>query len=127
MRILLNRIILITVLSSIIIINNPVSAQSFLLEETFEDNNVAARGWYDFSGTPDIVYDTDKGSNVLEFNFTKAGSTTPRTKILRKLFEETDTVYVKYSVKYSNNWQWPLKTKPVRINSTWLRMQTMNG
>lgn len=76
-----------------------------LLEEKFDDAALSSRGWYD-GGTP-VISKTEyipgsKGS--LQFTF-RAGALTPTSGgAFRHTFTETDSVYLSYHIKYSDNW-----------------------
>lgn len=75
-----------------------------LLHETFDDPALAARGWYDQAGvTLSRRPRAAGGAQALEAHFPR-GSTTPSWRAMRHLFDETDSVYLRYWVKYSSNW-----------------------
>jgi len=75
-------------------------------EELFDDTNFATRGWYD--GDKSFLLSTTEhipGSvSSAEFHFTP-GATTPTTGgARRKLFTETESVYLSFYIKHSSNW-----------------------
>ncbi|MHC4396071.1 MAG: hypothetical protein ACYS1A_10505 [Planctomycetota bacterium] len=77
-------------------------------EELFDDTNTASRGWYDGSPNGSFLLSTTEhipGSiSSAEFHFTP-GATTPTTGgARRKLFTETETVYLSFYIKHSTNW-----------------------
>ena len=77
-----------------------------LLAETFEDTQFANRGWYDNSFTSQkVVFDKDRGENVLEIEYT-AGASTPISGSMRHLITDTEKLTFSYKVKYSDNWAW---------------------
>lgn len=77
---------------------------SILLIEEFDNSNVGSRGWYDQTGTVDIVTsDFAGGGGCLRASF-GSGGTQPAWQTLRHLLTATDKIYVSYWVKYSSNW-----------------------
>lgn len=84
----------------------PSGDGTVLLEENFDNNLLSDRGWYD-SGASNaiIVNDSTRQSNVLEIEYA-AGEAFPPNSTYRHLFEETDSVYLEYVVKYEQGWSW---------------------
>lgn len=84
---------------------NDLPCPSALFEEKFNDADFRLRGWYGntnlkLSYTEHIL--GNKGSAELQYN---QGSKIPFSgSAIRKKFKETESVYVKYHVKYSSNW-----------------------
>src|SRR5437899_9958427 len=76
-----------------------------LVQETCEDEAIASRGWYDNLGIATTTVEHISGSTrALEARF-PAGATTPTWGgAARRLFGETESVYLSYWVKYSDNW-----------------------
>ena len=76
-----------------------------LLDETFEDEAFRDRGWYDNTAlTTTTAQHVPGGARALEARF-PAGATTPTWGgAARHLFGETESVYLSYWVKYSDNW-----------------------
>jgi hypothetical protein len=78
---------------------------SILFEEKFDDTDFSFRGWYDntnlkLSYTEHIP--GSKGSAEFQYN---QGSKTPSSgSAIRKKFRETESLDVKYYVKYRSNW-----------------------
>ena len=77
-----------------------------LFQESFEDGNFSARGWYG-STAPALssVEHVANSSKSVQFHFAK-GAVTP-DKIdssMRKKFTETDSVYISYYIKHSTSW-----------------------
>lgn len=77
-----------------------------IFDEVFNDANLATRGWYDGTTGYYVVYDTERGGNVLEQNFSTAGAVSTGLGALRHSIPETETIYIRYYVKYSDNWEW---------------------
>ncbi len=83
------------------------SSFRLLFMERFDDANFSQRGWYDIYAYPALVWDTDRGSNVMEIMYANTGNITPTPNPGRRIhFEATDTIYVAYYIKYSSNWTW---------------------
>lgn len=78
-----------------------------LLEEDFEDVNLADRGWVDevdylVSSTTEHL----EGSTAsLEYRFLQGADTPTSGGSIRKAFAGSESVYVSYWVKYSANWE----------------------
>jgi hypothetical protein len=76
-----------------------------LFREGFEDGNFSSRGWYD--NTNLILSGSEHNANSsksVEFHF-KPSSTKPDSgAAIRRKFSETESLYVSYYVKYSENW-----------------------
>jgi hypothetical protein len=84
----------------------PAGEFALLFEENFEDSNLAGRGWYDNTSPILTSLESAPGSSrSIEFHF-PSGATMPAAGgAMRKKFEETESIYVSYYVKYSSNWQ----------------------
>ena len=79
-----------------------------LFEETFEDIDLKSRGWYDLADGTLASFTTREhaphSTRSLEAHF-RRGATTPVPKVAaRRLFPESESVYVRYWVKYSDSW-----------------------
>jgi hypothetical protein len=77
-----------------------------LFQEQFEDARLDSRGWYD--GTVALLSTIERASatssSALQYTFA-AGSTKPSAgSPLRRKFSPSDSVYLSYFVKYSDNW-----------------------
>jgi len=81
------------------------SDAGIMVQESFEDNAFASRGWYDNTGIATTTAQHVAGSTrALEAHF-PLGATTPTWGgAARHLFPATPTLYVSYWVKYSANW-----------------------
>jgi hypothetical protein len=76
-----------------------------LFQETFEDANLAARGWYD-NTTPLLStseHVTGSASSI-QYTFNQGAMTPTAASTVRHKFTPTDSVYLSYWVKYSTNW-----------------------
>lgn len=83
-----------------------ISQAAVLFEEGFEDSNFYSRGWYDSTGLQLTTTEHIPGSvRSVEYRFLQGGTTpTGSGGGIRKLFAESDEVYVSYWVKYSSNY-----------------------
>jgi hypothetical protein len=81
------------------------AAPQILFEEGFEDGSLASRGWYDdTSPLLSTAEHSASGVRSIEYRFA-AGATKPTAgSPLRRKFPPTDSVYLRYRVKYSPNW-----------------------
>jgi hypothetical protein len=79
-------------------------SQSVFFQESFDTPDLAGRGWYD--GTRPLLSKEHAGSggSSIEYRFA-AGATKPTAgSPLRKKFPPSDTLYLSYHVRYSENW-----------------------
>jgi hypothetical protein len=82
------------------------SAQaSLLIDEKFDDASLSNRGWYD--NTNQLISTSEhlpNSAGSVQYTF-KAGASTPTSGgAIRRIFAESDSVYISYYVKYSSNW-----------------------
>jgi uncharacterized protein YjdB len=78
-----------------------------LFEEKFEDTNFAGRGWYDIysGGLTSLSTDHIPGStHSLQVNFVAGQTGASPSTSGRHLFTPSNSVYLRYWVKYSTNW-----------------------
>lgn len=74
--------------------------------ESFDDPRLLERGWYD--GSKFTISDGQPyaGKGCIEYAW-KAGTTTPASSSgIRRLFEATDTVYLRCYIRLSKGWGW---------------------
>lgn len=84
----------------------PALANNVFFEEGFEDANFSSRGWYDNKSPKLSSVEHILGSTKsLEFRFAKGAILPDNGAAMRKKFTETDSVYIRYYVKYSANWE----------------------
>jgi hypothetical protein len=91
--------------SAVTVTTTPPSSGTLLFEEHYEDTNLAARGWYDLSGTTPLstVEHIPGSTSSLQVAY-NVGTVTPPNLASRHLFTPTNSVYIRYWVKYSSNW-----------------------
>jgi predicted amidohydrolase len=81
-------------------------ASGVLFREGFDDGQLLKRGWYDGETFVISRDDAQAGAGCIAFHW-KPNTTTPEgSSGLRRLFEPTDTVYVRFSIKLSPSWSW---------------------
>jgi predicted amidohydrolase len=81
-------------------------ADSVLFHEGFDDDRLPARGWYDGRTFAIDRTSAHLGNGCIAYHW-KPGTTTPeRSSALRRQFQPTDTVYVRFFVKLSKGWGW---------------------
>lgn len=83
-----------------------VSTPKRLFQESFDDAQLPARGWYDGNRFRISKQSPFAGSGCIEYAW-NANTTTPATSSgIRRLFAPTETVYLRVHIKLSANWQW---------------------
>jgi hypothetical protein len=74
-------------------------------EERFEDDALAKRGWYDFTKLR-LAGEAANGKGCIEYEWIDRNSGTQASSTMRRLFEPSDEVYVRFSMKLSKGWGW---------------------
>src|SRR5262245_49058610 len=80
--------------------------KSILFTESFDDAQLIKRGFYD--GDKFAISDQKPfaGKGCIEYKW-KAGGTNPSNSSgMRRIFEPTESVYLKYHIRVSKNWGW---------------------
>jgi hypothetical protein len=80
-----------------------------LFRESFDDAALHGRGWYDGNRFQIARTGAHSGPGSIEFHW-KSGATNPDSSAVRRLFEPSDTVYVKFQIKLSPGWGWTGRT-----------------
>ena len=82
------------------------SPAEILFTEDFESTDLASKGWYDNTNPAFSTTDNLHGSSrSRQMRFLKGGTAPVQGGAMRKLFDESGTLYVAFNVKYSQNWQ----------------------
>src|SRR6185295_9179585 len=77
-----------------------------LFSESFDDDRLADRGWYD-QGKLRIAADgAFAGKGCIEYHWAAGGTTPESSSRMRHLFEPSETVYLRCAIKLSKNWGW---------------------
>jgi hypothetical protein len=86
---------------------NPADKPSVVLfRESFDDPQLHSRGWYD--GGKFTISDTRPyaGPGCIEYAWSTGGTTPASSSGVRRLFDPTDTVYLRFYIKLSEGWGW---------------------
>lgn len=84
--------------------------KSILFTESFDDAQLLKRQWYDGDKFTIADKDTQAGKGCIEYAW-KANATTPdNTSGLRRLFEPTESIYVRFHMRLSKGWGWSGKS-----------------
>jgi hypothetical protein len=77
-----------------------------LFEEGFEDAKLLDRGWYD--GKTFLIADARPagGKGCIEYPWKADGTTPAGSDGVRRLFDATDTVYLRFYLRLSKGWGW---------------------
>lgn len=77
-----------------------------LFVESFDDAQLLKRGWYD--GDTFTISDKDPfaGKGSLEYAWKANGTTPANSTGVRRLFEPTDTVYLRCYIRLEKGWKW---------------------
>ncbi|MGD9710497.1 MAG: carbon-nitrogen hydrolase family protein [Thermomicrobiales bacterium] len=98
-------IIVIVSLGSLSVIADEPDAPEVRFEEGFDDANLLERGWYD-GRRFEIDDEAFTGSGCLEFHWNEDTTTPANSSGVRRLFEPSETVYLRFRIKLSENWGW---------------------
>jgi predicted amidohydrolase len=80
--------------------------QGVLFRESFNDDLLLDRGWYDGRTFTISREGACAGSGCIAYHW-KPGETTPgSTSGMRRLFEPSDTIYLRFYIKLSRGWGW---------------------
>jgi hypothetical protein len=84
----------------------PEKKVGLLFSEGFEDARLLERGWYDGDRFAISAADVRAGKGCIEYHW-KARTTNPDSSSgLRRLFDPTETVYLRCYIKLSKGWRW---------------------
>lgn len=77
-----------------------------LFSEGFNDAQLTQRGWYDGARFKITDREPFAGKGAVEYHW-QAGATTPHTTAtIRRLFEPTESVHLRFHMKLSPGWGW---------------------
>lgn len=94
------------VLALFVVASTTAMGQTILIDERFDDSLMASRGWYD--NTKIIISRTEHipgGTGSAEYLFRQGAKTATVGGGIRRKIDPTQTVYLRYWVKYSANWE----------------------
>ena len=75
-----------------------------LFTESFEDDALNARGWYD--GSRFTLADEGAVGRCLEYRWAAGGTNPESSSGIRRLFAPSETVYLRFYIKLSKDWGW---------------------
>src|SRR5262249_55607712 len=83
-----------------------LESRGVLFRESFDDGQLLKRGWYD-GRTFAISRDAARsGDGCIEYRWNR-GETTPNSSSgVRRLFEPSDTIYLRFYIRLSPGWGW---------------------
>jgi hypothetical protein len=76
-----------------------------LFAESFNDSKLESRQWYDMT-TIRIAGNAVAGKGCIEYEWKDAKSGVQGSSAMRRLFEPTDEIYIRYYLKLSPGWDW---------------------
>jgi hypothetical protein len=79
---------------------------ALLFRETFDDSQLLKRGWYD--GDRFVISDKlpQAGQGCLDYTWKARGTTPANSTGMRRLFEPTETIYLRCYWRLSKDWGW---------------------
>ena len=77
-----------------------------LFQESFDDERLPQRGWYDGSRFAISAERPYAGRGCIEYRWKVGGTTPVSSSGARHLFEPTETVYLRFYIRLSNGWEW---------------------
>ena len=98
-----------TWLAAAALVGSAVAAEAegpgILFSESFDDADVAKRGWYDSTSMTISTKAAHLGGGCVEYEW-EGGGKAVGSKGLRHLFEPTEVVYIRFYIKLSEGWGW---------------------
>ena len=79
---------------------------SCFFSESFEDARLLQRGWYDGDQFTIAAKEAHTGAGCIEFRWEDRGTTPANSVGMRRVFEPTDTVHLRFHMKLSKGWGW---------------------
>lgn len=77
-----------------------------LFQESFDDADLPARGWYDGTRFAISQENPRAGKGCIEYRWNDGGTTPASSGGIRHRFTPTPVVYLRYSIRLSANWGW---------------------
>jgi hypothetical protein len=79
--------------------------EGLLFSESFDDSDLAGRGWYDLTATR-IAGGAVAGKGCMEYEWVAGKPSVQGSSPARRVFEPTDEIFVRYYLKLSKGWGW---------------------
>jgi len=77
-----------------------------LFHESFDDDRLLERGWYDGTKFQIERQGTKSGAGCIVYHWNDSATTPHNSSGIRRLFEPTDSVYLRCYIKLSKGWGW---------------------
>ncbi|MEZ0276669.1 MAG: hypothetical protein ACAH88_17285 [Roseimicrobium sp.] len=77
-----------------------------LFNEGFDDPKLQERGWYDTSKLLLSARQPHAGSSCIEYGWQEGGTVPATSGGMRRLFNPTEVVHVKFHIRLSKGWGW---------------------
>lgn len=77
-----------------------------LFSESFDDDRLTQRDWYDGDKFRISGKEPRAGKGCIEYHWAKDGTTPDSSSGIRRLFEPTETVFLRCYIKLSKGWGW---------------------
>lgn len=77
----------------------------FLFTESFDDAGLLKRGWYDGERFK-IAGGAQVGKGCIEYHFPAGATSADTSQPVRRLFEPTESIYLRFYLKLSKGWGW---------------------
>jgi hypothetical protein len=77
-----------------------------LFSEGFEDDKLQDRGWYDNVKSRIAADSPFAGKGSIEYHWAAGGTTPDSSSGMRRLFEPTETVFLRFHLRLSKDWGW---------------------
>jgi hypothetical protein len=74
--------------------------------EGFDDARLTERGWYDGTRHKITSEQPFAGKGCIEYRWQRGGTTPDTSSAMRRLFEPTETVYIRFYIRLSKGWGW---------------------
>lgn len=87
-------------------VQNSRQPPNIVFHESFDDNKLLDRGWYDGSRFDIDARDAREGAASIRYHWRNQTTTPDSSSGLRRLFEPTQSVYVSYFIRFSKDWKW---------------------
>jgi hypothetical protein len=80
-------------------------SRNLFFEEQFDDDALSQRKWYDFTSLR-VAGNAQAGAGCLEYDWTDRDGKVQGSSTMRRLFEPTERIYVRFHLKLSPGWGW---------------------
>ncbi len=82
-----------------------IARAEVLFTESFENNNFSARGWYDGNPSAGGIVSGGQSGNCFKWAWTQGAVMPSDFQRSRKLFTDTDSLYISFYIKFDQNWR----------------------